>query len=216
VPFRAEASLIWDAFVATARSLNLIICIQDLELAEKLKAEGIKWYWQYPVSSYYELESLIEMAPSYILLDAPLFFDLPQVQEKLVGTSIRLRAIPYRAHNNRFLKHKNGMFGTWIRPEDQEIYTEFISVLDFAAITESKKAGTIFKIYKSKKWNGNLALLIEDLNIQIDNRIIFADLAKKRIQCNQNCLRSGFCRSCHRAFAEAKRIQKIYREKDNN
>lgn len=85
----------------------MIICLTQLSYATQLKESGIPWYWGYPISSYYQLRAIKEMGACYARLDAPLFFDLPNV--KKIGIAIRM--VPNVAYIDG-LNRLDGVCGT--------------------------------------------------------------------------------------------------------
>lgn len=38
-----------------AEKVNFMICLHDLRAAKLLAATGLKWYWAYPITTYFEL-----------------------------------------------------------------------------------------------------------------------------------------------------------------
>ena len=200
---------------------NFYIALHDLNLYELLNAEGIKWYWPYPVTSYYELKEILKLCPSFIQLGPPLSFDLENVQ-KIVG-EIKLRMIcnfsrpKYLPKNNKDPQ----FFGQWVRPEDVHLYEPYIEIFEFEFEEDGlKKEETYLHIYKDNKyWPGNLNLLIEQLNFNVDNRSIPEEFGKARIKCCQRCLYGRSCRICYNAlnFSELMRKERDYRKnKENN
>lgn len=189
---------------------GLILSIFRLEDAEKCYEYKIPWIYYYPISSYYELNVIVKLNPVGIKLAAPLFFDLENVKTQ-VG-KIEISAEPHIATQKSFEKDL-GVIGTWIRPEDILMYQSFISTYDFSKCN-TKKTKALYDIYiKHQKWNGNINLIIDGLNENVDNRIIAADLIQKRLGCRQECLRNGICKKCYRHFAKYQIIQKHFREK---
>lgn len=99
-----------------------------------------------------------------------------------------------------FLPRKNGIKGTYIRPEDIQYYEEYVDTLEFYS-EFNKQEETLFKIYKNdKKWPGNLKLIIANLKSDVDNRGLPEEFGKIRVQCRQNCMRNGACNFCETAF----------------
>lgn len=85
------------------------------------------------------------MGACYVRLDAPLFFDLPNV--KKIG--IPIRAVPNVAYNDG-LDRTDGVCGTWIRPEDLEAYGEYIDAVEFED-SDLKKEQAMYRIYAEDK-----------------------------------------------------------------
>lgn len=173
---------------------RLICCVSDFGFAAMCKEEGIKFFYGYPIKTYYELNAAIDFGVCYIKVDAPLFFDMPYVASK----GIPIRAIPNMAYGDGFPR-KNGLFGVWIRPEDVEAYEPYVSVLEFDDC-DLRKERALFRIYNKKAWSGPLELLITNFKHSGVNRMVLPDLVQHRLNCKQKCQSGGSCRACERAF----------------
>lgn len=93
----------------------------------------------------------------------------------------------------------------FILPRDIDLYDEFINVITFISDNISMERA-LLKIYKiDKDWKGNLKLIIHNFNKNVDTRAIPEEFGQARIQCRQNCMRTGGCRFCSSAidFADA-------------
>lgn len=183
--------------------MNFVIAVEDLYYANIVRDCGFKWYWSYPVTSYYELNTIAAMNPEYILLGPPLCFDLEAVRKK---TNAILRLIANVADVG-YLPRENGIYGPWIRPEDVELYEEYVSVLEFRE-TDLSKEQTLLHIYQDNKmWPGNLNLLLMGFGVNVDNRALPEEIGSLRMKCGQRCMSRGTCNFCYTAvqFAEALR-----------
>lgn len=175
---------------------------------------GIPSYSGLPVTAFHQAKALVHMGVCYLNIDAPLFFQLPQLKEL---TECPLRITPNLAAKDD-LKRENGIYGSWIRPEDLDIYDEYISTYEFNADGLNQEEA-IFDIYKNKqKWNVRLDLLITDLDYPALNRLIVKDVIKKRINCGQRCMNGGACRACYRAmmFANENFLLEAQEQIDHN
>ena len=107
------------------------------------------------------MNGVIAFDPCYIILAAPLCFDLKKVKAK---TQIPIRLCPNLAFD-AYIPRANGICGSWIRPEDVEIYEEWVDTLEFITDDLSKES-TLFHIYaENKVWPGNLNLLLTNFNV---------------------------------------------------
>lgn len=185
---------------------NLICCAYTIDHLKEAKKYNLKVFHFTPVKTYYDLQALKELGVCYIKVDAPLFFDLPAV----ASYNIPIRIDPSMAkHDN--LPHI-GAHGTWIRPEDLEIYESYIAVFDFEVAsmpTEEEKIRrerALYRIYaEQKEWPGDMNLLFSDFYIDAINRLIVPDLAEHRVQCKQICQNPNrTCHICDRALLIAK------------
>lgn len=202
----------WKLYKTYAEKASFTLCIDNLNLANECYMQGIDFYWAYPVFTYYELRSLLTLKPRYITLGAPLSFDLDKVKQICgpIGPSIRL--CPNLAYD-AYIPRPNGIYGTWIRPEDTKYYEEYISVFDFEA-EDLKREATLLRIYKKEKtWPGNLNLLITNLGVNIDNRSIDEELGQRRMNCGQRCMNGSSCRLCETCFKLGNAIRDLHYKK---
>ena len=190
-------------YIATSNKYQMDVC----------KSKNIKFYYKYTVSSFFELDSLKEMGVSYALIGVPLIFDLKNVKRY----GIPLRAIPNLAYEP-YLNRANGICGGWIRPEDVKAYGRYIDVLEFYAPKMLEKESTLYHVYaENKNWPGNLNLLIDNLNFDCDNRIIYDDdnFAERRMNCRQRCMSGKTCHYCVDCMKFEAVVRK-YRDYKNN
>ena len=190
------------------------VALHDLNRVEEFNKENVNWYWPYPITSYYELDMIVNLHPSYIMIGPPLSFDLDQVNLHLYDPCDDTKQIPLRlvanvAHPNYLPTNgMHGICGQWVRPEDTQLYSTRIQCLEFENV-DLKQEETMLHIYKENRaWPGNLNLLIQKLNFNVDNRAIPEELGEKRMTCGQRCWRTGSCQLCVRAFAFAEEIRK--------
>lgn len=101
---------------------------------------------------------------------------------------------------NKYIPCKDGIEGTYVRPEDVDAYSQYVDHMYF--ITDDlNKERTFIKIYKEKKtWPGNLNLLLENLRYDIDNRAFASDFAERRMNCGHICQENNRCQFCRTRF----------------
>lgn len=214
----------WNEIDIYKDVLNIVIAVEDTKQISVIKSKGYKVFWSYPASIYTELRSLIYLGVDEVLLDGPLYFDLPRVKS-ICGDNIEIRLVVNKCYNNN-LPLENGICGTYIRPEDIEIYSRFVDHFEFDSNNSLKKEHTLYTIYKQdKKWLGNLNILLTNLNVDVDNRgfeVIPTEeepedkteiqdnknFALRRIQCGQACQSTSPCRLCQKYFDLIDIIQK--------
>ena len=120
---------------------KLMICLNDLSVANECKRHEIPFYWGWRVQTYSQLNSLKFLGVSYVLLDAPLFFELDRVKSK----EIPIRAIPNVAYADN-IPRIDGVSGTWIRPEDIDLYAQYVDVFELVP-TASQNFSILHKIF---------------------------------------------------------------------
>lgn len=122
---------------------------------------------------------MANLNPCYLFLGAPLSFNLNKIKTKY---KIPIRLCPNLAYD-AYIPRDNGIYGTWIRPEDVEIYADFVDVLEFVCDNLTTESA-LLRIYQEQKyWPGNLNLLLTNLNVNVDNRVIPEDIGKIRANC---------------------------------
>ena len=135
----------------------------------------------------------------YVILGAPLFFQ----QDLVARYNIPVRTTPNIAHYN-YLPHKDGVNGTWIRPEDVSAYEPTITTIEFEGLERQEQEQALYRIYaKDKAWPGKLDMIVQNLGAAPTNRMIPEDLAQIRRNCGQKCAALGTCQICYRYFSLA-------------
>lgn len=199
----------WSLINNFNQSINLILALQNLNLAKYCVDSNIKFYWAYPISTWYELDSIIKLNPCYLFLTAPLSFDLNKVNKK---SNIPIRLCPNLAHD-LYMPRENGIFGPWVRPEDTDLYSQWVETFEFVA-DELSKEEILLHVYKdNKNWPGNLNFLLTNFNYDVDNRAIAEDFGEKRANCGQHCMEKNNCRWCENNIIFANHVKKLAKEK---
>lgn len=189
------------------------VALHDLNRAAEFNQNKIKWYWPYPITSFYELGMLVNLHPSYLLIGQPLTFDLAAVAKRSIDdctqTAIPLRMTVNVAHPGYLPTYgTHGICGQWVRPEDIDTYAQYITSFEFGEV-DLKQEEVLLKIYQeNKEWPGNLQLIIKNLNYNVDNRALPEDIGEKRMTCGQRCWRQGTCHFCVTAFMFAEQLRK--------
>ena len=190
---------------------NFICAVHNYDACLECLKRGIKFYYGYPVDSYWELQGLKNLGVCYARLGPGLFFDMNAV--KNIGVPIR--AVPNLAFNDT-LPHKDGICGQWIRPEDLSMYEEYIDTIEFEDI-DSTKEQALYRVYmKQEGWKTNISSLITNLSksIPASNPLLDSDITKVRLNCKQKCQAGGACQICYRAFdlADKQRLREYFEE----
>lgn len=192
---------------------KLVLCLQSLTDAEECKKLNVPFYWGYPVSTYYDLRALKELGVAYVRLDAPLFFEMDEVKR----FGVPVRAVPNVACLGE-IPTKNGIYGTWIRPDDVELYEDYIACLEFEDC-DIDKEGALYRIYAEQKvWGGPLSMLVSNLISTAENHLISQDGTKVRLNCGQKCQKRGRCHICERVLrlADSQKLKSLIIEKGDN
>lgn len=183
---------------------RFIVCLwraSDIELVRNL---GIPFYVDYELYSYQEVYELKEKGACYIKVGGSLFFDLPKVSKYGIAIRINPCCISSLLEDN-----KKACCYPWIRPEDIELYENYISTIEFNE-TDIKRAEALYRVYAERhNWPGSLSYIIQNPAFSALNRLIGPEVAQSRLACQQECLRSGTCHICERAFKIASSIKEL-------
>ena len=175
-------------------SKNFCCAIYNLRYARWFEQRGIKFYYGYPINSYYDMRGLIDLGVEYIKITAPLTFDM----DTLTKYNMKFRMVPNVAYD-AYVPRRSGICGQWVRPEDVTYYEDGVYIFEFENTTLDKEQ-TLFDIYSKGVWPGNLNLLITNLDYDVDNRTIPEELGQARAICKQRCMETGTCHFCETAF----------------
>lgn len=199
--------LTWELIKTYADAYDGTICcaLANKEQMTICKLHEINFYYKYQINTFYELQALKEYGVSYVLIGAPLVFDLKNVARY----NIPIRVIPNVAYEP-YLDHQDGIIGQWIRPEDVDKYEQYVAVLEFYAPKALEKEAALFRVYaEQKQWPGNLNLLIDNLGIDASGRFYDEDnFAIRRMNCRQKCISGKTCRYCYDQFNTKNLVRK--------
>lgn len=210
IPVLKPENFTWESLAIESHKANgrLHCALSDLKDVGSCRSRKINFYYKHPATSFFELNGLKDLGVSQVVVGIPLIFDLPSV--KMICGDIPLRAVPNLAYQP-YIKHSDGVCGGWIRPEDTEAYGKYISTFEFYSPTGLKKEASMFHVYaENKSWPGNLRLLIDYLDYDVDNRLFLDDenLALRRMSCKQKCMNGGACHYCYNQFHSSDLIKK--------
>lgn len=194
----------WGRAQLYAEKTNFILAIEDLSLVPQCKSNGISFYWSYPIANFYELSQIALLEPAYLFVVAPAAFSMNLIKQI---TDIPVRVSPCPIYYD-YLPTENRLKDFWIRPEDTKYYEEYVTTYEFFQFDLGIER-TLIHIYKdNQEWNGNLNLLLTNLNVNVDNRGIPDEFGPTRIKCGQRCMSGGHCRFCDRAVSFSNVIKK--------
>ena len=96
---------------------KVIIETNSFEIMDVCKLYGLKYFYAIPISTLHELKALVDYGCCDARIDAPLTHMLDKVSQY----PITLRMTPNVAYY-KYIPHKDGVIGSWVRPEDVELY----------------------------------------------------------------------------------------------
>ena len=157
---------------------NLVVALSTLADVNECKKYNIKFYLNYPITTFYELQALKNLGAEYALIDSPLVQDIIRARE--VG--IKLRVVPNVAYY-AFIPREDGVIGSWVRPDDVKLYEEYIDVFEFEDC-DKRKEEALYRVYaEQQSWPSNLNNLITNLDFNANNRLILPEFGKIRTFC---------------------------------
>ena len=182
---------------------KIIIETDSFDIMDVCKLYNIKYFYGVPVNTLYELKALVDYGCSDARIDAP----LTHMLDKVIIYPITLRVVPNVAYY-KYIPRKDGVIGSWIRPEDVELYEPYIDVFEFEDCDKEKEQSLYNTYAIHKKWPGSLNNLITNLDYQGTNRLIPSDLTQMRLMCGQKCLAGHPCQVCYK-FLDLANPEKI-------
>lgn len=193
----------WNELKMFSEKVDLILSFERIRMCLECKKLKIKFMWAYEICSFYELCGLVSIGVSRLKLGAPLYFDLPQVRKNNIPIMLTANMC-----FDLYIPRQNGIYGTYIRPEDVPAYEKYVESIDFDTASLEKEE-TLLKIYKEdKQWPGNLNLILTNFGVNVDNRAIPEQFGEARTQCRQVCQRGGRCRLCYTAMNFSQTLDK--------
>ena len=179
--------------LAQGRFVLGLSSVEEMNIAHDRE---VPFYYLAAIRTFQELRDVIAVGVCRVRLGAPLFFQMDKVKRIC---SLPIYAIANMASNDSVFERPNGVLGTWIRPEDVDLYQDgYISIIEFIGNHEQEQA--CYRIYHQRKWPGELGLVVQDLNYPCVNRMVPPELAQARLNCGQRCLENGSCHLCYRLF----------------
>lgn len=207
-----DTEINWNYINWYSDKLSFTFCLSNISQKDECIVHNYPWYWAYPVDTWYELNGLLQNGVSQIIVGDNLFFDIERAYLICKASGVTLRIIPNLAFDG-YIPRQNGITGAYIRPEDLNLYAPYVEVCEFFA-TNLSQEHALFEIYKRGKWNGNLNLIITNLNFNIDNRLITEDFGQNRLNCRHLCAKN-MCSLCPQMFNFIARMEKN-EEKNSN
>ena len=190
---------------------KVIVETDDFDIMDACKVIDVKFFYAIPINNFYDLKALADYGCCDVRIDAP----LTHMIDRFENIDITVRMTPNVAYY-AYIPRENGIIGSWVRPEDVEIYEEYVDVFEFEDC-DAKREEALYRVYaEQKSWPSNLNNLISNLNCNTDNKLILPDLAKIRSICGQKCAMGINCSACHRMLnlANNEKIRKFVEKKD--
>lgn len=167
----------------------------NIPLALVLTQKEIPFYFQEPVQDWETFYWYTkDLKVSDVNICGALGFELPKVKRFLEknGLETIIRATPNVMTS--ITENCPPLQTFFIRPNDIDLYDEYIDVIEFYGIEHQD---TFYNIYaKEKQFIGKLNQVIYDFPLAIDNLGLTTLFGQRRISCGRECLSGGRCRRC--------------------
>lgn len=167
-----------------------------------------------PVDNYNLLNFLLNYNVSDITLMEPLAFDMKNVSHyiRYDNPNCRIRIRPYIGRTWP-APITDDMCHFWVLPQHLYLYEDYVDVIDILA-DDIVREETLYKIYRSKKYELLLSALIEYFIADTPINALWIDdaLAAHRVNCRQICQSTKPCR-CHLCALESQILQHMPRMK---
>lgn len=167
------------------------------DLATYAKEYEMSFCFEKPITGFDVLYGILSLGVSDVYIASELGFSMKVVHEIVENANAKLRCYPDICQSDWL--GLNSLFCFWIRPEDLEIYSQYIDVIEFWKDKDDAViADTIYKIYSTdKKWDGQLYQVVTGLDQKINNSCILNVFGLHRMNCGKKCLKESACRLCH-------------------
>lgn len=142
--------------------------------------KGYHAYLATPVTDWETFLTLKRLGVSDIYIDGPLGFSMNKIVRG--KEDVKIRVSP-SVSPNTVLSAESNLTSFFIRPEDLDLYDDYIDVIDFQT-AKLEKENKLFDIYKRKSFMFDLALLIDNLNDSINNLYVTNDFGLERLNCH--------------------------------
>lgn len=176
---------------------NIALLLPDRYYANELKEKNIPFYFTTLVTTWDELEGVLSFEPSDVFISGQLGFDLERIN-KILPENTKIRCYANIVQSSSSSRYGNGFKSFFIRPEDVDIYSEYIDVIQFFDSVEQQNV--LYEIYfKDKEWNGDLREIIKGLSLRVNNYYLLgSQFGNRRIHCQKRCQKGERCMLCQR------------------
>ena len=196
----SNKQLDWDEYekILDENDGAFILCLGTVKDCLIAYEKELPFYYGFPITTYDELNSIVEFEPEYLVLGPPLFFNMAEIRRKY---NIPIRIFPNVNNLTNFPKVR-AETGCWIRPEDIDYYDEFADTVEFVNLDTLEQERALFRIYsREKEFIGPIGLIISGMGewekSQCD--LVNSDFIHCRVECKQKCesgeRRCGICRN---------------------
>ena len=212
-PSQIQDNIPWEeleTYNTICQGKFILVC-DTPERCREAKERGFRFYYGFPINSFALLHTLKDMGAEYARLGPALFFDMPAAAK--VGLPIRV--IPNIAYDDGW-NYKDGVCGTWIRPEDMDVYEPYVAAVEFEDCAPTKETA-LYRVYAlGHGWKTDIADLVTNIGMSAYNPMLSKDMSRRRLTCKQrrSSSVSSMCEACRVRFklADYEKLEN-YKEK---
>lgn len=170
----------------------------------KEKYPNAKLFFKVHIVDWDTLLYYLDFGVTDVYIAEAMGFELDKISTIVHDKGTLIRVFPNVAQSA--CSETAGILKFWIRPEDTEVYEQYIDTYEFFGDEEKQKI--YYEIYKNdKQWWGNLKEIIIGLNTDINNMTILPRFAQKRIRCNRQCMKDNKCHMCYNILNLSKTLE---------
>ena len=178
--------------------VEIVMCLPlyEKELEEYLNKQKLPHYYNEFITDWDSFQGFLHLNVTDIFIGGSLAFNVK---------FLKLNAEKYKKSLRCFCnlcqspwEYTPSLKTFFIRPEDLDLYKNYIDTFEFYTNTASGTAlNTWYEIYtKDKKWAGKLNEIIVGYEGEEDNKFIVSRFGEKRLNCNKKCMQ-GIEPTCH-------------------
>lgn len=183
------AKLIQDGYNMTA------MIPEDEDIIKECKEDNVPFFFQKFATNIETAYTMAERGVSDVYVAEELGFRIKDLQYIRFNYNIKLRVFPNIAQSAKN-SVVDPMQRFWIRPEDTELYEDYVDVFELLSGEDTSRLSVVYEIYRQRQWLGNLNDLILDFSGPIiPNTGIEPNFGPSRVNCNKRCC-IGRCNIC--------------------
>lgn len=154
--------------------------------------ENIPFFFLERINTFDKLTSAICLGVSDVYITDELGFYLIDVHKICAEHEVKVRVYPNVAQSSS-LKPDASLTQFFIRPEDIEMYEDYVDVLEFFGVALDKQP-VFYNIYNEGQWGDELSILIAGID-PVASEGILPIFGPSRLKCNKRCT-FGKCELC--------------------
>lgn len=195
-------------------NIKLQLFVFDKDLIYNIKEKNIPFFTTLFVSNWDAFRGLIDLGVSDIYVVENLAFELDKCGKIAHENGVQIRVFPNICQTAWVDIPDIKKF--FIRPDDVEYYEPYVDVFEF--MCDVDKEEPLYKIYKDRKWFGELSEIITDFNAPFDGRCVLPLFGKMRVSCGKRCMSGSSCGICDSIQELSKSLgdKDLYISKGNN